>query len=116
MLPAIILGSALLFVLAGLAEIGGGWLIWQVVKEGANWGWALLGGVILIFYGFIPTLQPATTFGRVYAAYGGWFIILALLWGWLVDKNKPDGWDLLGAAFCLVGAAIIIYAPRSASG
>ncbi len=109
-----IVGSAVLFGLAGLAEIGGGWLIWQVVRESAAWFWALVGGLVLVSYGFIPTLQPATQFGRVYAAYGGWFIVLALGWGWLVDKNQPDHWDLIGGFICLIGAAIIIYAPRPA--
>ncbi|HEX2912411.1 MAG TPA: YnfA family protein [Chloroflexia bacterium] len=109
-----VLGSLFLFGLAGLAEIGGGWLVWQVVREGASWFWALVGGAVLICYGFIPTLQPVKEFGRVYAAYGGWFIILSLLWGWLIDKQNPDKWDLLGAGFCIIGAVIIIYGPRSA--
>lgn len=109
-----ILGSTVLFGLAGLAEIGGGWLVWQVVREGAAWFWAVVGGAVLISYGFIPTLQPLTQFGRVYAAYGGWFIILALLWGWLIDHQRPDRWDLIGAVLCLVGTAVIIYGPRAA--
>ncbi len=108
-----LLWSAILFGLAGLAEIGGGWLIWQVVRANAAWVWAVVGGLILIGYGFIPTLQPALQFGRVYAAYGGMFILMSLFWGWLVDKNPPDQWDVLGGLLCLVGAAIIIYAPRS---
>ncbi len=108
-----IIWSAALFGLAGLAEIGGGWLVWQVVRESAAWYWALVGGLILVGYGFIPTLQPFTQFGRLYAAYGGLFIILSLLWGWVFDKQTPDGWDTLGGAICLLGAAIIIYAPRA---
>jgi small multidrug resistance family-3 protein len=105
--------SAMLFGLAGLTEIGGGWLIWQVVREQAAGFWALVGGAVLISYGFIPTLQPVAQFGRVYAAYGGLFIILALLWGWLVDRQTPDMWDVSGAVICLLGAAVILYAPRS---
>ncbi len=104
--------SAVLFGLAGLAEIGGGWLIWQVVRGSAAWFWAIVGGIVLVGYGFIPTLQPTTQFGRVYAAYGGLFIVLSLGWGWVVDKQTPDSWDWLGAAICTIGAAIIIYAPR----
>ncbi len=107
-----LLWSAALFGMAGLAEIGGGWLVWQVVRENAAWWWSIAGGLVLVSYGFIPTLQPAGQFGRVYAAYGGWFIILSLLWGWLVDKQAPDRWDIGGALVCLLGAALIIYAPR----
>lgn len=114
MSPGAIILSAVLFGLAGLAEIGGGWLIWQTVRGSASWLQALLGSFVLIGYGFIPTLQPMTQFGRLYAAYGGLFVVLALLWAWLVDKQAPDQWDLAGAAICLLGAAIIVYAPRSA--
>lgn len=59
----------------------------------------------------VPTLQPAH-FGRVYAAYGGFFIVLALLWGWWIDGQRPDGWDLIGAGVALVGVLILFYAPR----
>ena len=84
------------------------------MREGAAWFWVVVGGAVLISYGFIPTLQPVTQFGRVYAAYGGWFIILALLWGWLIDHQRPGRWDLIGAILCLVGTAVIIYGPRAA--
>ena len=109
-----ILFSAILFGLAGLAEIGGGWLVWQAVRENAAWWWAIVGGLVLVGYGFIPTLQPLPQFGRLYAAYGGLFIIMSLGWGWVVDKQAPDRWDIIGGAICTVGAVIIIYAPRSA--
>ena len=102
-----------LFGLAGLAEIGGGYLIWQWLREGRPLWVGLLGAGILVLYGILPTLQPATLdFGRVYAAYGGAFIALALAWGWLVDGRQPDGPSLGGAALALLGAAIIIYWPR----
>jgi len=102
----------LFFVLAGLAEIGGGYLVWLWLREGRPLWYGLLGGVVLIAYGVIPTFQPETSFGRVYAAYGGIFIVLALLWGWLVDKKNPDLYDWVGAAICLVGVAVIMWAPR----
>jgi len=70
------------------------------------------GAVILIIYGIIPTLQPAH-FGRVYAAYGGMFIVLSLLWGWGVDGARPDRYDAIGALLCLIGMIVIMYAPRS---
>src|SRR5918992_1672381 len=95
-----------LFLLAGLFEIAGGWLVWQWFRDGKPWSWGLWGGLILFLYGVISTLQP-THFGRVYATYGGFFIVLSLLWGWVVDGNKPDSFDLIGGAVTL-GVAIIM--------
>jgi len=97
--------------MAGLCEIGGGWLVWQWLKEGKGFTWGLVGGFILILYGIIPTFQPAH-FGRVYAAYGGVFIFLSLLWGWLLDGNVPDRFDIVGAVMSLIGVSIIMYWPR----
>lgn len=103
--------SVFLFFLAGLCEISGGWLVWQWMREGRGFTWGLVGGVVLVVYGIVPTFQTAH-FGRVYAAYGGVFIVLSLLWGWLLDGNKPDSLDLIGGAVSLVGVAIIMYWPR----
>ena len=100
-----------LFLLAGVFEIAGGWLVWQWIRDAKLWPWGVLGGSILFLYGVIPTFQPAH-FGRVYATYGGFFIVLSLLWGWVVDGNKPDLFDLIGGAVTLFGVAIIMYWPR----
>jgi len=100
------------FVLAGLCEIGGGYLVWLWLREGKPAWYALVGAAVLILYGIIPTFQPAH-FGRVYAAYGGVFIILSILWGWQVDKITPDRFDLIGGVVALLGVAIIMYWPRS---
>ena len=100
-----------LFILAGLCEIAGGWMVWQSLRESRSWTWGLLGAVVLVLYGIIPTFQSAH-FGRVYAAYGGFFIVSSLLWGWVLDGNKPDHLDLIGGAVSLVGVAIIMYWPR----
>ncbi len=108
-----IIKSLSIFVLAGLCEIGGGYLIWLWIKEGKPLWYAALGAIILIAYGVVATWQSAS-FGRVYAAYGGVFIILALLWAWKVDGFKPDRFDVIGAAIALIGVCIIIYAPRPA--
>ena len=97
--------------LAGLFEIGGGDLIWQWWRNGSHWSIGLLGAVVLILYGIVPTYQPSH-FGRVYAAYGGWFIILSILWGWLVDHVEPDRFDVIGAMVCLVGVTVMMYWPR----
>ncbi|HHT9152928.1 MAG TPA: YnfA family protein, partial [Candidatus Hypogeohydataceae bacterium YC40] len=99
------------FVLAGLCEIGGGYLVWLWLREGKSIWLAIIGAVVLILYGIIPTFQPAH-FGRVYAAYGGIFIFLAVLWGWKVDKVTPDRLDLLGSFIALIGVAVIMYWPR----
>jgi small multidrug resistance family-3 protein len=104
-----ILRSLFLFLLAGLAEIGGGWLIWQWLREGRGLLLGVVGGIVLLLYGVIPTLQSEPAFGRVYAAYGGVFIVLSILWGWLVDGWQPDRYDLIGAAIALVGVAIIMW-------
>lgn len=103
--------SVLYFILAGLLEIGGGYLIWLWLREGKGIAYALLGAVILVLYGVIPTLQPAN-FGRVYAAYGGVFIVMSILWGRVVDKVTPDQFDLIGAGIATVGVLIIMYWPR----
>lgn len=105
--------SLLYFLLAGICEIGGGYLMWQWLREGRSIWMALLGALILVLYGVIATLQPATaSFGRVYAAYGGVFIVLSLLWGWQVDRVVPDRFDLLGGWIALLGVSVIMYGPR----
>jgi small multidrug resistance family-3 protein len=98
-----------LYILAGLAEIGGGWLMWQWLRNGRTLGMGLLGGAILVAYGVIPTLQSEPAFGRVYAAYGGIFIVLSLVWARVVDGWHPDRFDLIGAAFALIGVIVIIW-------
>ena len=103
--------SLLYFVLAGFCEIGGGYLVWLWLREGKSIWVALVGAAVLILYGIIPTLQPAN-FGRVYAAYGGVFIVLSILWGWKVDKIAPDKFDLIGGLIALIGVVIIMYWPR----
>jgi small multidrug resistance family-3 protein len=106
--------SVLLFGLAGLCEIGGGYLVWLWLREEKAVWLGILGGLVLFFYGVLPTLQPESAhFGRVYAAYGGVFVALSLLWGWWVDGVRPDRFDVLGGAIALVGVGIIMYAPRS---
>jgi small multidrug resistance family-3 protein len=94
--------SILFFLTAGMLEIAGGYLVWVWIKHDKPLWYGLLGMLLLTLYGFIPTLQT-TNFGRVYAAYGGIFIILSLLWGWKIDKIMPDKYDIIGALFCLVG-------------
>jgi small multidrug resistance family-3 protein len=100
-----------LFVLAGLCEIGGGYLVWLWLKSDKPIWYGIFGGVILVLYGVVATLQTSG-FGRVYATYGGIFIIMALIWGWKIDGFKPDRWDLIGAGIALIGVGVIMYMPR----
>lgn len=103
-MDSVLLRSLLLFVIGGLCEIGGGYLVWI----------GMLGGLALFLYGVLPTLQPESAhFGRVYAAYGGVFVVMSLLWGWWIDGVRPDRFDVLGGAVSLVGVGIIMYAPRA---
>jgi small multidrug resistance family-3 protein len=95
-----------LFVVAGMCEIGGGYLVWGWMREHKPVLWALLGALVLAAYGVVAALQPISEFGRVYAAYGGIFIARA--WGVLVDGFRPDRWDLLGAAICVAGVVVMV--------
>ncbi|TDC25368.1 YnfA family protein [Micromonospora sp. 15K316] len=105
--------SILLFVIAALAEIGGAWLVWQGWREHRGLLWIAAGIIALGLYGFVATFQPDPNFGRILAAYGGIFVAGSLAWGMVVDKFRPDRYDVIGAAICLVGVAVIMYAPRS---
>ncbi|GAC1450001.1 MAG: YnfA family protein [Isosphaeraceae bacterium] len=103
--------SLAFFLAAGLCEIGGGYLVWLWLRAGKSPWLAVLGVAVLFLYAVIPTFQPAH-FGRVYAAYGGVFIALSLLWGWKIEGVTPDRYDLIGGAVALAGVAVIMYAPR----
>lgn len=104
--------SSALFLLAALFEIGGAWLVWQGMREHRGWIWIGAGIAALGIYGFVATLQPDAHFGRILAAYGGVFVAGSLVWGMVVDGFRPDRWDVAGALICLVGVAVIMYAPR----
>jgi len=108
---AIAISSLGLFLLAALAEIGGGYLVWLWIRQKKKIIFGIVGGIVLFTYGIIPTLQPSN-FGRVYAAYGGFFIISSILWGMFVDKKKPDKYEIIGSLVAVVGATIIFYTPR----
>src|SRR5688500_14585733 len=97
---------------AGVAEMGGGGRMWQGLREGRPWPWGVAGAIVVVLYGVIPTLQADPHFGRVYAAYGGVFIVLSLLWGRLFDGFQAVRRDILGAATCLLGVLVICFGPR----
>ena len=105
-----------LFLIAGLLEIGGGYLVWLWLREGRPALLGVVGLVALALYGIVPVLQDRVhPFGRVYAAYGAAFIIMSVLWGWVIDHQRPDSRDWIGVVVCMVGAAIMMW-PRTRTG
>jgi small multidrug resistance family-3 protein len=103
--------SIFFFLLAGLCEIGGGYLVWLWLREDMSWVLGAIGGFILFLYGIIPTFQP-TYFHRIYATYGGIFMVMALFWGLFLEGEVPDIYDIVGAIVAIAGIIIIFYAPR----
>ena len=106
-----ILSSIVLFFLAGLCEIGGGYLVWLWLRNDMIWLFGAAGGFVLFLYGIVPTFQKSH-FHRVYAAYGGVFIVMSVFWGWLVDGVAPDRFDMVGVVIAMIGVMIIYYYPR----
>ncbi|NED97835.1 YnfA family protein [Phytoactinopolyspora alkaliphila] len=104
--------SIVLYILAAVAEIGGAWLVWQGIREHRGLLWVGAGVIALGLYGFVATFQPDPHFGRILAAYGGVFVAGSLVWGMVFDGFRPDRFDVIGALVCLLGVAIIMYAPR----
>lgn len=86
--------------------------MWLWLKANRPFWYGLIGGIVLAIYGIAATLQTAN-FGRVYATYGGVFIVMSLLWGWKVDQFIPDRYDIIGAFIALIGVAVMFYAPRN---
>jgi small multidrug resistance family-3 protein len=109
---ATIVQAIALFLVAGVAEIGGGWLVWKSIRDDKPWWWAFIGSIVLVAYGFLPTLQPTDEFGRIYAVYGGFFIALSFLAGWALDGNRPDRGDIVGGCIAMVGVLLILFWPR----
>jgi small multidrug resistance family-3 protein len=102
------------YVLAALAEIAGCFAFWAWLRLGAPSWWALPGLAALALFAFLLTQVEADAAGRTFAAYGGVYIATSLAWLWVMEGIRPDRWDLLGGAICLLGAAIIFLGPRPA--
>jgi small multidrug resistance family-3 protein len=105
--------TALAYIGAAMAEIAGCFAFWAWLRLGASPWWLLPGVASLVFFAWLLTLADAAAAGRAFAAYGGVYICASLLWLWTVEGLRPDRWDLAGAALCLLGAAVIIYGPRT---
>ncbi|GHN02590.1 UPF0060 membrane protein YfjF [Cytophagales bacterium WSM2-2] len=110
--PVEVLKSVLIFILAGICEIGGGYLIWLAIRSGKSIWYGVAGSIILALYGIVATFQKAQ-FARVYATYGGFFIVMSLVWAYHFDRYSPDKYDIIGALIVLTGVCVIYYAPRS---
>lgn len=106
--------SFLWYQLAALGEIGGCFAFWAWLRLGKSPWWTLPGIVCLVLFAIVLTRIDTPEAGRAYAAYGGIYILSSLLWLWCVEGVRPDRWDVTGAAICLVGAATILFGPRTA--
>jgi len=106
-----ILITFFIFIIAGIFEIAGAYLVWLWLRSDLSWIIGVLGGFLLFSYAIVQTLQPSY-FHRIYIAYGGVFIILAMLAGWIFEGIAPDMFDITGALVALIGMGIVFYWPR----
>lgn len=106
--------TVLAYIGAALAEIAGCFAFWAWLRLDKSVWWLVPGVASLCLFAYLLTLVDAEYAGRAYAAYGGIYIGSALLWLWIAEGARPDRWDILGAAVCLAGAAIILWGPRAA--
>ena len=105
--------TALIYIAAALAEIAGCFAFWGWLRLDKPVWWLVPGMLALALFAYLLTLIDAQHAGRAYAAYGGVYIAASIGWLWLVEGARPDRWDLIGLAVCLVGAAIILFGPRA---
>lgn len=106
--------TPLIFATAALAEIAGCFAFWAWFRLDRSPLWLIPGLISLAAFAWLLTLSPADQAGRTYAVYGGIYIVSSLFWLWAAEGQRPDHWDAIGAAVCLVGSAIILWGPRPA--
>ncbi len=104
--------TLLLFMATALAEIVGCYLPWLWLRKGGSLWLLVPAAACLALFAWLLTLHP-TASGRVYAAYGGVYVAMAIGWLWWIDGVKPTRWDLLGAALCVAGMGVIMFSPRA---
>lgn len=104
--------SIAIYIAAGLAEIAGCFAFWAWLKLDRSAWWLVPGALSLALFAYLLTWIDSAAAGRAYAAYGGIYIALSILWLWIVEGARPDRWDLTGAAICIAGASVILFAPR----
>lgn len=107
--------TALVYVAAALAEIAGCFSFWMWLRDGRPVWWLAPGLASLALFAWLLTLVDSPAAGRAYAAYGGVYICASLAWLWAVEGVRPDRWDVVGGAICLVGAAVILLGRRIAA-
>ena len=100
-----------IFFLAAMLEIGGGYLVWKWLRNHKGKILGVVGATVLFTYGIVMTLQPEN-FGKVYATYGGIFVVTSIIWGYWIDKKKPDRFEIVGAIVVLIGVVVMFYLPR----
>jgi small multidrug resistance family-3 protein len=105
--------SLLWYFLAAMGEIAGCFAFWAWLRLSKTFLWTIPGVVSLVIFALALTRIDAAAAGRAYAAYGGTYILSSVLWLWLVEKTRPDQWDVIGAGICLTGAAVILFGPRN---
>lgn len=108
------LTATLVFIAAALAEIAGCFAFWAWLRQGKSIIWLAPGVVSLFLFAYLLTLVPSDHAGRAYAAYGGIYIAASLFWLWAAEGQRPDIWDLTGGTIAIVGACVILFAPRAA--
>jgi small multidrug resistance family-3 protein len=108
----VVFRTFVLFAVSAFAELLGGWLVWQGIREHRGWAWIGVGIMASGVYPLAATLQSEPDFGRVLAAYGGVFIAAAFVWGAVFDGFRPDRFDIAGALVCLLGVSVIMFGPR----
>jgi len=100
------------YFLAAAGEIAGCFTFWAWLRLGKSPLWTIPGAISLILFAVALTRVDAPAAGRAYAAYGGIYILSAVLWQWLAEGLCPDRWDAIGATVCLIGTSIILFGPR----
>lgn len=106
--------SLLWYLIAAVGEIGGCFAFWAWLPMHRSPLWTIPGLIALVLFALALTRVDSASVGRVYAAYGGIYILSSLLWLWAIENTRPDHWDVFGATVCLIGAGIILFGPRGA--
>lgn len=105
--------TLLAFIVAAIAEIAGCFSFWAWIKLQKSILWLIPGTMSLWVFAYLLTLIESEFAGRAYAAYGAIYITASILWMWIIEKNAPDRFDILGVFICLIGAGIILFAERA---
>lgn len=109
-----VVSTIVIYVAAAFAEIAGCFAFWVWMRQGSSALWLIPGLVSLAAFAWLLTLAPSDVAGRAYAAYGGLYVAASLVWLWAVEGHRPGAWDVTGALICIIGAGIILFAPRAA--